>query len=76
MALLGYCIESFQCALVRLINLAEQIQAGKKSRLFGKLVDCLFEKKLDCLVNLCGRYVQTSSTFVLWAAAHVVLCEA
>ena len=24
----------------------------------------------------CGRYVHTSSTFVLWAAAHVVICEA
>ena len=26
--------------------------------------------------TMCGRYVQTSGTFVLWAAAHVVIYEA
>ena len=34
---LGYCIESFRSPLISLILSAQQIQAGKKSRLYASL---------------------------------------
>ena len=45
--LLGYCIESFRCALISLILSAEQIRAGQKSRLFGSLAISIGVKLSD-----------------------------
>ena len=51
-----YCIEWFRCAPISLILSAQQIRAGKKSRMFGNLAISVIFKQSDLRLYLAGIY--------------------
>ena len=60
--LLDYCNESLRCALINLTFSAEQILAGKKSRLHGSLSnkrERTSESKASRVITVVGRLLPT-----------------